>query len=344
MSFLVGGVRAGGRASAVNGRAARSVGNYHSVAEQLRNKLDVRRFAAACARSGELEQGLLELASLNRCWTHRAGNLFYLCRELVVFLLSVYLLFRGLHNKSLFLGGASVCAHSAAGTVKGTNLNAEFRALLSYRGLGIKANGYGGVFVQQYGTDSRVGANHRALVTLNTFVNLPFGDVYGNTALFVLRGAYGYDARRVKRRYGQSVTLLFDDGTYEFFVVLAFGGFGKLRAFLGGLPRGGNGYFVQSRNRAVDSRPVGFYNLLSLLAVGLNNGGFHIFFRLSVRDNVRKLEERRLHYHIGGFCRTRFKSDMKSVDGVELQLLVGNLVLHMRGQFAFKLFVAPCAV
>ena len=51
VTVLVGGVGARGRAAAVNGGAARSVCDDHSVAEQLCYQLDVRRFAAAGARS-----------------------------------------------------------------------------------------------------------------------------------------------------------------------------------------------------------------------------------------------------------------------------------------------------
>ena len=65
MALRVGGVGAGGRGAAVDGRAAGRVGDQHAVAEQLRDELDVRGLAAAGAGAGELEQGLQELAVLD---------------------------------------------------------------------------------------------------------------------------------------------------------------------------------------------------------------------------------------------------------------------------------------
>ena len=50
------GVGRGRQVAAVNRGAAGGVGDHHAVAEQLREHLDVRRFAAAGARAGELEQ------------------------------------------------------------------------------------------------------------------------------------------------------------------------------------------------------------------------------------------------------------------------------------------------
>ena len=64
-AFLVGAVGRRGSRSAVDRRATRRVGDHHAVAEELRDRLDVRRFAAAGARSGELEQRPGELAVLD---------------------------------------------------------------------------------------------------------------------------------------------------------------------------------------------------------------------------------------------------------------------------------------
>lgn len=61
MAFFVLGVRTRRGGAAVNGGTTRRVGDDHAVAEQLGEHLDVRRFAAACTRAGELEQRLREL-------------------------------------------------------------------------------------------------------------------------------------------------------------------------------------------------------------------------------------------------------------------------------------------
>ncbi len=55
----------GGQVAAVDRGAAGGVGDQHAVAEQLRHQLDVRRFAAAGAGAGELEQRLQQLHVLH---------------------------------------------------------------------------------------------------------------------------------------------------------------------------------------------------------------------------------------------------------------------------------------
>ena len=54
-------VRCRGVWIAPNRRAAGRIGDDHSLAEELRQEFDVRRLAAAGARTVELEQRLLEL-------------------------------------------------------------------------------------------------------------------------------------------------------------------------------------------------------------------------------------------------------------------------------------------
>ena len=60
-------VRRGGQVAAVDAAAAGGVGDEQVVAEQLGEQLQVRRLAAAGARSAELEQRLAQLAGLHRC-------------------------------------------------------------------------------------------------------------------------------------------------------------------------------------------------------------------------------------------------------------------------------------
>ena len=60
------GVRRARQVAAVNRRAAGRVADQHAIAEQLREQLDVRRFTAAGAGAGELEQRQQELRPLDR--------------------------------------------------------------------------------------------------------------------------------------------------------------------------------------------------------------------------------------------------------------------------------------
>ena len=78
-------VRRGGQVAAVNGRAARRVRNQQTVAEQLRQQFDVRRFAAARASAGELKQRFLELRALYAFFFGFDVGLFKAEEELKVF-------------------------------------------------------------------------------------------------------------------------------------------------------------------------------------------------------------------------------------------------------------------
>ena len=59
------GVRSCGQVAAVDRRAAGGIGNQQSVAEKLRQKLYVRRFAAPGAGAGEFEERFEELNVLH---------------------------------------------------------------------------------------------------------------------------------------------------------------------------------------------------------------------------------------------------------------------------------------
>ena len=63
-AVAIGRVRRGRQIAAVNRRAAGGVGDQQAIAEQLREQLDVRRFAAARAGARVLEQRLEELRAL----------------------------------------------------------------------------------------------------------------------------------------------------------------------------------------------------------------------------------------------------------------------------------------
>ena len=68
--FAVDGVRRGRQIAAVDARTARRVGDDRAVAEELRDQLDVRRFAAARARARKLEQRLEQLHVLDGVELH----------------------------------------------------------------------------------------------------------------------------------------------------------------------------------------------------------------------------------------------------------------------------------
>ena len=344
VSVFVHGIGTCGGRTAVDGRTSRSVSNNHSVAEQLRYKFNIRCFATSCASAGEFKQRLFELTSLCSGGVERTFNTFHRLRELVVGNFHVVDLFRRNHHKSLFLCGANVSANTASRAVQRADLHAELCSLHTDCRFCGECFGQSCVFVNQNGTDNCMGASHGALCALNTLVHLPRGKVDGNATFFVLCSCCGHNAAFVECRNGKAVALLFQNRTYKFFKVLAVRLFGQCCAFGGGSPFCGNLHLVQTCNCAVDSGKVSVDNLLSFFAVGLDYRLFHVFFRLFVGDDVGKFEECRLHYHVCGFCRTCFQSNVQTVNGVELQMLLRNLVLHVSGQFLFQFCVVPSAV
>lgn len=127
-AFLVGAVGRRGSRSAVDRRATRRVGDHHAVAVELRDRLDVWRFAAAGARSGELEQRPGELAVLDG---FRFVDHGILVADLVVHVFPalgfalVELASSGFISRALVGAGADVRAVAAARTVERRYLNLE---------------------------------------------------------------------------------------------------------------------------------------------------------------------------------------------------------------------------
>ena len=101
--------------TAPDGRATRGVRDVHAIAEQLGDQLGVRRFGAAGAGAGELQQRLLELAALDRGILERR-LLGHVVNAVVEHVLLRQLAFRGHHRQRV--GGAHVHAHAAAHAVE----------------------------------------------------------------------------------------------------------------------------------------------------------------------------------------------------------------------------------
>ena len=160
---------------------------------------DVGSFPAAGAGPGELQQGLVELAALDRMALHQAFSRRQGLGVPAVFVLTDLGLQR-FHHQGFFLGRADVGAVAAAETVQRIGLHPEMVVLklLSQGRYGNQsfASGldlFGG---QQHRADGRVGADHGALVALNAVVDYPLGHVDGDAPLFVAGGSHRKDAVR----------------------------------------------------------------------------------------------------------------------------------------------------
>ena len=341
------GVRADGSAAAVDGGAARCVGDDHAVAEQLRDELDVRRFAAARARAGELEERLRELAVLGVGGRNVLDGDGHGVSPVVLFRLDG--LFDVHHLERLTRSGADVRAARAARAVHGGDLHSELHALEAVGGLGHEGLGRGlGLFLgHQHGADAGVRADVRALVALYALGDVPHGNGGCGAALFESGRAGGNAAVRAHHGYGQLVAFLHVADGDEFVViliVLGFRGNGRDGARLDGGPGCGDLDLAQLADGHVDGVAVGLDDLGTLLAVGLLDGLLHVAFRLGVRYDVGYLEERRLKNHVLALGAAGLGRDVQSVDGIHLDLLLGEQVLHGRGKLGVELLVRPLAV
>ena len=349
LTLVVLGVGAGGSAAAVDGGAAGGVGDDHPVAEQLGDELDIRGLAAACAGARELEQRLLELAVLDGRELGDGDVRGGLLEGGGVVPVGGVLLdgFRdGDHLERLLLGGADIDAVVAARAVVGADLHTELVALepgrrLGDEGLGLVRELFGS---GEGGTDRRVRADQRAAVALDALLGVPFGHADRYAALLELGGAGGHDAVGRERADGQLVAFLRGDGRDEVLVVVVIGHGQGIGAGSGGRPALGVVDFLEPGDGVVDAVAVHLDDRVALLAVGLLDGFLHVLLGVLVGDDIRELEECRLHDGVDALARAELGDDIETVQGVEPDVLPRDLILHRGGELPVHLIGGPYAV
>ena len=109
--------------------------------------------------------------------------------------LDIGLGFDGPHNQGRFLGRTDISTVTTPHTVERVDLYTEMITLqiLAQSLFGFKPLRCGlTLFFRQYnGTDGGMGANHGALVALNTVFQNPLRYIDGHPSLLVLGGGYG---------------------------------------------------------------------------------------------------------------------------------------------------------
>ena len=337
LALVVGAVRGRRCRTRIDRGAARGVGNHHLVAEQLRDSLDIGSLAAAGAGTRELEQGLCELEVLHRLGLVDDLLVADVPGDVLPILLLGHLLLQRAHHQRLLLGRADVHAVRAARTVERRDLDAELvllglaQPLLPFHarcgGLGLR---------REERTDHGVRADIGALVALDTVLDLPLGDIHGDAALLV--GGRAVLPRTVltarESRYRQVIALQpvdrLDDLAHELgirrirnmceAVVVDLRPFGRHLDLHHGVAAG------------VDGRIVHVDDVLALLAVGFQDGMLHLVDSLVERDDVGDLEECRLHDGIRTRTQSELGGDLRGVDDIEIDLVLGQIGFHMVGQ------------
>ena len=355
MAFLVHGVGSGGSGAAPDGGAAGGVGDEHLIAEQLGGQLGVRSLAAAAASAGELKQGLLELAALDGGLLELLGD-FLLGGQVDAVLehgLLVALGVDGGHLQSLVLGGAGGHAGAAAGAVQRGDDHGEVHAGDTGHGLGLGAGGSGSQLLIGHGdgTDDRMGTHIRALVALDAVVHNPLGNVHSHAALLVSSGALGRGAVGVVLEGGDRQVLAVEgvDGVHHVVDVVhqlgtvASGDLG-LRIVHSVLPGSGHVHLHIAGSAAVDGVVVHLDNGVALTAVRLGGGVLHILDGILFGDNLGNGEEGRLQHGVGAGAQAQLLANLEGIDGVEVDVVVGDEFLHLAGQALIQLLGVPRAV
>ena len=77
---------------------------------------------------------------------------------------------------------------------------------------------------------------------------------------------------------------------------------------------------------------VHVHDILSLLPIALVNELLHLLDGHFVGDDVRYLEEGRLHNRVGTVAKTEFRGYLRRIDDVEIDMVLGQVRLHVVGQ------------
>ncbi len=218
----VGGPRRGREVRAVDGRAARRVGDLEAIAKELRHQLEVRRLTAPGAGARELEQRLEELHAAHVGEIHaRAVGPGQRLEEADALAPGLEMLEPILHVDR-FDGGVGravrrtvLHADTAPGAVFDVDLQREARvgiaAGVDGRSLEDLRRAVEPALVVVLGPDHAVRADDRALAALDAEVGLPDRDLVGDIPLLVSGRAGRIRAVHGKRADGERVAAQLQD-------------------------------------------------------------------------------------------------------------------------------------
>ena len=82
----------------------------------------------------------------------------------------------------------------------------------------------------------------------------------------------------------------------------------------------------------IDSGVVHAYDLLAFFAVSLVDRFLHLLDGFVERNHVRDLEEGTLHNRVRAAAQSEIHRDLRRVDDVEVDLVLGQVFLHVVGQ------------
>ena len=183
-----------------------------------------------------------------------------------------------------------------------------------------------------------MGADIGALVALDAVPDLPLGHVHGDAALLVGGRAVVPRAvlAAVEGRHGQLIALegvdRIDDRAHERRTRSVGAVCVGARLHLDRGPLGRHLHLLHGVAAGIHGRIVHVHDVLALLAVGLEDGVLHLLHGLLERNDVRDLEECRLHDRVGARAQAELGGDLRGVDDVEVDLVLREEDLHVVGQ------------
>ena len=338
VAFAAGAVGDRRKGAAVDGRATGGVGDDHAFAEELGGQLDVGSLATARARTGELEQGLQELGTLDGGGLGTAENILRQgVEELGVLTFAQGAL--SVERADLERGlGAGFDADAATGAVFDVDLDLvlQIRVLLAAVVLGLEGLGGAGQLggIDLLGADHGVGAGHDALVALDAVFGNPVGHAGRDAALLEAARAARDDAVEGHLADGHAVALEVHQGLDD---VL-----GEVGGVIGDeLGRHEASHTVEARGDrdrldggggGVDGLPVHLDDVHALLGKGLLGGLLDQLEGLVLGQDLAEGEEGGLHDRVDTATETDLLGDLERVDAVEADLLGDDRLLHVAGQ------------
>ncbi|CAB4853453.1 unannotated protein [freshwater metagenome] len=338
--FRILGIGRGGQVATEDAAAASGVGDQHVIAEQLGQQLEVRRLAATRTRAAELEQRFAQLARLHR----RGVPLGRVCRwsskeRIPRNPLSIEVLADRLHVDALALHlalvvcGAGLHAHTTAGAVVGGHLHGELhpRHLTAAEVLRLQTLRLVGWRVHLH-PDRGVRADNGALATVDAQVGLPDRDLIGDRALLELGGAGGERSVGRQRTHRQEIAVTGEH--HRGHLLHEIGGIAADRRAtqIGGRHGGGNRHPVQVLQRFVDCGHVAFHHDIATGAVALLDCALQLAQRIFGGQHAGEAEETGLHDGVDTAGEASISGNRGSVDGVQLQLPIDDLLLHLSGE------------
>ena len=352
VALLIGAVGRGSRRTAPDGGAAGGVGDIHMVAEDLGHQTGIAGLGAAGAGAGELQHGLLELAALDGIILHIL-LLSDLADAVIKHILLRKLAFLRNHRQGAHRAHADT--HAATHAIQRRHGHGVLVHTLALAGLHIyDLGGLGSVLSllggQREGTDGSVGADIGALVALDALGAVPGGNGHGYAALLIGGGAQLKLAVHMvhKGGNGQAVAVHLAHGLQDLLHHLH-----KLGLTLQGLvlglvhsigPIGGDIDLLEGGGAQVDGLVVHIHHVLALLQIRGLGLLLHVADGVLLRHDLGQGEEGGLENGVVALAHADLDGQVNGVDGVELDVILGDVALGIGLQMMVQLVHIPLAV